>query len=291
MYPEFEGHPLRKDYPADQIQPLVPYREVDDIDKLPPFGPDEGMPLRAADARPCRREDDGAEDGRPITAGELESDGTAGSRARRGRARAAERADAAQHGPVAPGDARHGAHRARALGRDIIEGATCRSATCTAASRRCASAGPGRRSSRTSTAATTSRRCSTTWASRSRSRRCSASTVPERCQYYRIDPRRARAHLRPPDLQRRDGDGARRVHAVPLCIKAREMIWDIFEEEATRQLASLTSSSVAAAIRGGRATGARGPGRFGVVVGAPAVLPIGLAALLTRRRIGLDRVT
>ena len=27
MYPEFEGHPLRKDYPADKIQPLVPYRE------------------------------------------------------------------------------------------------------------------------------------------------------------------------------------------------------------------------------------------------------------------------
>jgi NADH-quinone oxidoreductase subunit C len=43
MYPEFEGHPLRKDYPADRIQPLVPYREVDNIEKLEPFGPDEGM--------------------------------------------------------------------------------------------------------------------------------------------------------------------------------------------------------------------------------------------------------
>lgn len=43
LYPEFVGHPLRKDYPADKIQPLVPYREVDNIDKLPPFGPDEGM--------------------------------------------------------------------------------------------------------------------------------------------------------------------------------------------------------------------------------------------------------
>src|SRR5690242_421790 len=30
-YPEFEGHPLRKDYPADRIQPLVPYREVPDV--------------------------------------------------------------------------------------------------------------------------------------------------------------------------------------------------------------------------------------------------------------------
>lgn len=43
MYPEFEGHPLRKDYPADRIQPLVPYREVDNVDKLPPFGDAEGM--------------------------------------------------------------------------------------------------------------------------------------------------------------------------------------------------------------------------------------------------------
>jgi NADH-quinone oxidoreductase subunit C len=43
LYPEFEGYPLRRDYPADRIQPLVPYREVENIEKLPPFGPDEGM--------------------------------------------------------------------------------------------------------------------------------------------------------------------------------------------------------------------------------------------------------
>lgn len=43
LYPEFIGHPLRKDYPADEIQPLVAYREVENIEKLPPFGPDEGM--------------------------------------------------------------------------------------------------------------------------------------------------------------------------------------------------------------------------------------------------------
>jgi len=43
MYPEFVGHPLRKDYPANKIQPLIPFREV--TDKLPPFGPDEGMPF------------------------------------------------------------------------------------------------------------------------------------------------------------------------------------------------------------------------------------------------------
>lgn len=43
LYPEFSGHPLRKDYPAERIQPLVPYREIPDIDKIEPFGPDEGM--------------------------------------------------------------------------------------------------------------------------------------------------------------------------------------------------------------------------------------------------------
>ena len=43
LYPEFEGYPLRKDYPADRIQPLVPYRDVPNIEKIAPFGPDEGM--------------------------------------------------------------------------------------------------------------------------------------------------------------------------------------------------------------------------------------------------------
>ncbi len=41
MYPEFKGAPLRKDYPANKIQPLIDFREV--TEKLPPFGPDEGM--------------------------------------------------------------------------------------------------------------------------------------------------------------------------------------------------------------------------------------------------------
>ncbi len=49
MYPEFEGHPLLKDYPANKTQPLVPYRTEDEaglpIEKQPPFGPDEGMPF------------------------------------------------------------------------------------------------------------------------------------------------------------------------------------------------------------------------------------------------------
>lgn len=47
LYPEFVGHPLRKDYPAQKTQPLVPYREEADVGiplgKLAPFGPDEGM--------------------------------------------------------------------------------------------------------------------------------------------------------------------------------------------------------------------------------------------------------
>jgi NADH-quinone oxidoreductase subunit C len=49
LYPEFEGFPLRKDYPADKTQPLVPYRTEEEaglpLEKLAPFGPDEGMPF------------------------------------------------------------------------------------------------------------------------------------------------------------------------------------------------------------------------------------------------------
>jgi NADH-quinone oxidoreductase subunit C len=43
LYPEFEGYPLRKDYPADRIQPLVEYRDVPNTDKIAPFSTDEGM--------------------------------------------------------------------------------------------------------------------------------------------------------------------------------------------------------------------------------------------------------
>jgi NADH-quinone oxidoreductase subunit C len=60
MYPEFEGHPLQKTYAADRTQPLVPYRTEDEagmpLDKLEPFGPDEGMSFGRA--RLLRVEDD-----------------------------------------------------------------------------------------------------------------------------------------------------------------------------------------------------------------------------------------
>lgn len=49
MYDEFVGHPLRKDYPIEKTQPLVPYREVDGIEKLPPFGVDMGQPWGRVD--------------------------------------------------------------------------------------------------------------------------------------------------------------------------------------------------------------------------------------------------
>ena len=59
LYEEFIGHPLRKDYPIDKAQPLVPYREVTDIEKLPPFGIEEGQPFARIDweARLAGRDD------------------------------------------------------------------------------------------------------------------------------------------------------------------------------------------------------------------------------------------
>jgi NADH-quinone oxidoreductase subunit C len=48
MYEEFVGHPLRKDYPIQKTQPLVPYRDVPAA-KLAPFGEDMGNPFGRID--------------------------------------------------------------------------------------------------------------------------------------------------------------------------------------------------------------------------------------------------
>jgi NADH-quinone oxidoreductase subunit C len=48
MYDEFVGYPLRKDYPIDKTQPLIPYRDVGPS-KLAPFGGDEGQPYGRID--------------------------------------------------------------------------------------------------------------------------------------------------------------------------------------------------------------------------------------------------
>ncbi len=44
LYEEFVGYPLCKDYPIEKTQPLIPYRKVEGLTKLPPFGQDEGQP-------------------------------------------------------------------------------------------------------------------------------------------------------------------------------------------------------------------------------------------------------
>jgi NADH-quinone oxidoreductase subunit C len=50
LYEEFVGFPLRKDYPIEKTQPLIPYRDdVPGVAKLPPFGLDEGQPFSRID--------------------------------------------------------------------------------------------------------------------------------------------------------------------------------------------------------------------------------------------------
>jgi NADH-quinone oxidoreductase subunit C len=48
MYPEFVGHPLRKDYDIAQTQPLVEYRDIG-TDKFAPFDHTEGQPWSRVD--------------------------------------------------------------------------------------------------------------------------------------------------------------------------------------------------------------------------------------------------
>ncbi|HWL87742.1 MAG TPA: NADH-quinone oxidoreductase subunit C [Polyangiaceae bacterium] len=53
MYPEFQGHPLLKDYPAQKTQPLVEYRTEAEagvpLGKQAPFHDDEGMSFGRVD--------------------------------------------------------------------------------------------------------------------------------------------------------------------------------------------------------------------------------------------------
>ena len=48
MYDEFVGYPLRKDYPIEKTQPLIPYREVPTA-KMEPLGESEGSPFARID--------------------------------------------------------------------------------------------------------------------------------------------------------------------------------------------------------------------------------------------------
>ena len=45
----FIGHPLRKDYPIDRVQPIVEYRESNEMTKQAPFGIEEGQPFARID--------------------------------------------------------------------------------------------------------------------------------------------------------------------------------------------------------------------------------------------------
>ncbi|MBK6812837.1 MAG: NADH-quinone oxidoreductase subunit C [Sandaracinaceae bacterium] len=49
MYDEFEGYPLRKDYPIDRVQPIVEYRDSNEMTKMAPFGIEEGQPFARID--------------------------------------------------------------------------------------------------------------------------------------------------------------------------------------------------------------------------------------------------
>jgi NADH-quinone oxidoreductase subunit C len=60
MYPEFVGHPLLKDYPAQKTQPLVEYRSEEEaglpLEKLAPFREDEGMSFERRVQKPLGEE-------------------------------------------------------------------------------------------------------------------------------------------------------------------------------------------------------------------------------------------
>ena len=125
-----------------------------------------------------------------------------------------DRAHAAEHGAVAPGDARHRAHGARGRGRDASPAPTSRSATCTAASRR-----KSENATWTQIFPYTDR---LNYVSPMLNNVGYALAVEKLLGIDKQDPgaravhprdrRRDLAHHRPPDLPRRQRDGARRVH-------------------------------------------------------------------------------
>ena len=116
MYPEFEGHPLRKDYPVSQRQPLVPERDPIARAVVPAAGGALGM-----DARPGSLMPDSVPGDRS----------TARARSWRSRWGRRTRRRTAPSSSTCASTARPSST------------STSRSATCTAASRRCASRGRG----------------------------------------------------------------------------------------------------------------------------------------------------
>ena len=155
----------------------------------------------------------------------------------------------AQHGPVAPGDARHRAHRARASrARRIVKRRRPDRLPAPLLREGSRSTRPGRRSSRTPIASTTSRRCSTTSATRWRSRSCwaSPSEIPERAQYIRVivgEMSRITDHLTCL------GAGAMELGAFTVflyALKAREWLCELLEE-VSRRAADATATCASAA--------------------------------------------
>ena len=223
MYPEFVGHPLRKDYPADTHPAARPVPRGRTIGKLAALRRRRGHELRPPDARlpPRRHEPETPTSASPTATRRAEPWNRSITTSKRASSSCRAEPMLLNMGPVAPGHARHRAHRARALAArpsrkaDVQIGylhrgfeKMCERGTWTQVfpyvdrlQLRLADAQQRRLRAR----------------GREDARRHGARALP----VLPRDPRRARAHLRSPDLRRRHGDGARRVHAVPLVRQAR----------------------------------------------------------------------
>ena len=140
---DFEGHPLRKDFPL--LARLVkPWPGIVDVEPCPA----RTRPTRPT-ARPRRRR------GRPLTAERQQARlHRRPGRRRPGQRRARDRGHDPQHRPAAPGHPRHAAHRRQARRRAGRRGRADDAATCTGATRSSPRSAPTRRSPRWSTAST-----------------------------------------------------------------------------------------------------------------------------------------